>query len=187
MALTACSQMPAATDHLDTVAELAAGLRRLGLAPVLVGGMALVVLGSRRVTRNFDFVISAPGPELVAVVDLIYDRGLELVSRLTSEGDVAATLGNRRVAAARLRIDAPATASFYCAATGLRVDLLFDFPIAASTLSARSTRVRIGKGALQVAAESDLLELKKIAAANRQAPGDAEDIAFLERRPRTRS
>ena len=179
--------MPEATDHLDTIAELAAGLRRLGLAPVLVGGMALVVLGSRRVTRDFDFVIPAPGPELADVVDLMYDRGLELVSRLTRDGDVAATLGHRRVAAARLKIDAPATASFYGATAGLRVDLLFDFPIAASVLSGRSTRVRIGRHALQVASERDLLELKKIAAANRHRPGDAEDIAFLEGRTRTRS
>jgi hypothetical protein len=117
----------------------------------------------------------------------MYDRGLELVSRLTQDGDVAATLGNRRVAAARLRIDAPPTAYFYRAATGLRVDLLFDFPIAAATLSARSIRARIGKHSLQVARESDLLELKKIAAANRQRPGDAEDIAFLERRNNSRS
>jgi hypothetical protein len=47
--------------------------------------------------------------------------------------------------------------------------------------------VRIGRHALQVASESDLLELKKIAAANRQRPGDAEDIAFLERRNRPRA
>lgn len=176
-----------APDHLDAVGELAASLRARGLTPVLVGGMALVVLGSRRVTRDFDFVIAAPGEDLAEVVDLMYDRGLELVSRLTKDGDVAATLANRRVAAARLGIDAPPTAYFYRAASGLRVDLLFDFPIAAATLSARSTRVRIGSYALQVASESDLLELKKIAAANRQRPGDAEDIAFLERRKKTRS
>lgn len=30
----------------------------------------------------------------------------------------------------------------------------------------------------------DLLELKKVAAARRQAPGDTEDTAFLERRVR---
>ena len=29
----------------------------LGLEPVLVGGMALVVLGSRRVTRDYDLVV----------------------------------------------------------------------------------------------------------------------------------
>src|SRR5207247_9206473 len=37
---------------LETVGEIVEGLRALGLAPVMVGGMALVVLGSRRVTRD---------------------------------------------------------------------------------------------------------------------------------------
>lgn len=174
--------MPEPADHLDIVGELAEGLRALGLAPVLVGGMALVVLGSRRVTRDFDLVISAPGPQLTKVVGLLYDRGLELVSRLAKDGDVAATLATRRVAAARLRIDAPPTASFYNPRTGLRVDLLFDFPMVAATLAQRATRVRLGQYGLQVASERDLLLLKKIAAANRRAPGDVEDIAFLEHR-----
>jgi hypothetical protein len=37
-----------------------------------------------------------------------------------------------------------------------------------------------------VASEPDLLRLKKIAKAARSAPGDAEDIAFLERRRKSR-
>lgn len=174
--------MPDPAAHLDTVGELSAALRALGLQPVLVGGMALVVLGSRRVTRDFDFVITPPGDRLSEVIKALYALGLELVSRLNTEGDVAATIANRRVASARLRIDRPETAYFYNPRTGLRVDLLFDFPIAAATLAIRASRVRIGKYQLHVAGERDLLELKKIAAARRHSPGDAEDIAFLERR-----
>ena len=148
--------------------------------------MALVVLGSRRVTRDFDFVISAPGRRLANLVGLIYDRGLELVARLAQDGNVAATIANRRVAASRLRIDAPPTAYSITRRQGFGWISLFDVPISAATLAARSTRVRIGRHGLQVASESDLLELKKIAAARRQAPGDAEDIAFLEHRRATR-
>lgn len=176
--------MPDPAAHLDTIGELAAALRELGLQPVLVGGMALVVFGSRRVTRDFDFVITRPGDRLTEVISALYALRLELVSRLNPDGDVAATIASRRVAAARLRIDRPETAYFYNPRTGLRVDLLFDFPIAAATLAERASRVRIGKYQLHVAGERDLLELKKIAAARRQAPGDAEDIAFLERRLR---
>ncbi len=58
--------MPGAVDHLNTVGEVVEELRGLGLEPVLVGGMALVVLGSRRVTRDFDFVIAHPGDRLAA-------------------------------------------------------------------------------------------------------------------------
>jgi hypothetical protein len=178
--------VPDPTDHLDTVGEIVQGLRALGLDPVLVGGMALVVLGSRRVTRDFDFVIAHPGDRLAGTVSLFYDRGLDLVSRLDKMGEVIATISNRRVATIRLRLDAPASAHFFNAETGLRVDLLFDFPIPAATLAARATRTRIRAHVFDIAAEQDLLRLKKIAKAKRSAPGDAEDIAFLESRRKGR-
>jgi hypothetical protein len=177
--------MPDRVDHLQAVGEIVRGLRDLGLAPVLVGGMALVVLGSRRVTRDFDFVIAHPGDRLARTIDLFYDRGLELVSRLNDIGEVISTITNRKVAAIRLRVDAPASASFFSAETGLRVDLLFDFPIPAAKLAKHATRTTIRAHVFDVASEQDLLHLKRIAKAARSAPGDAEDIAFLERRRKT--
>ena len=171
-------------DHLRTVGEIVDGLRSLHLDPVLVGGMALVVLGSRRVTRDFDFVIARPGDRLAGVVGHFYDRGLELVSGLDPSGDVTSTITNRRVAIARLRIDAPASAYFFNPKTGLRVDLLFDFPIPASELAERATRNRIRAHRFDIASDVDLLRLKKIAIAERSAPGDVVDIAFLESRQR---
>ena len=174
--------MPDPADHLDTVGEIVQGLRSLGLDPVLVGGMALVILGSRRVTRDFDFVIAHPGDRLARTIGLFYDRGLDLVSRLNKSGEVIATISNRRVAAIRLRVDAPASAYFVNATTGLRVDLLFDFPIPAVKLAEHATRIKIRTQVFDIASEQDLLRLKRIAKAARSAPGDAEDIAFLESR-----
>jgi hypothetical protein len=178
--------MPDPLDHLRTVGEIVQGLRALGLEPVLVGGMALVVLGSRRVTRDFDFVIAHPGDRLARTIGLFYDRGCELVSRLSEMGDVISTIASRRVAAVRLRLDAPASANFFNAETGLRVDLLFDFPIPAAKLAEQATRTKIRAYVFDIASEQDLLRLKRIAQAGRSAPGDAEDIAFLESRRRSR-
>lgn len=176
--------MATQTDHLEAVGDIVLALRDLGFGPVLVGGMALVVLGSRRVTRDFDFVIAQPGDRLARTVDAFYDRGLELVSRLNDTGDVTATIDNRAVATTRLRLDAPQSAYFFNPDTGLRVDLLFDFPIAAAALAEHAIRMKIRSHVLDVASERDLLRLKKIARKNRSAPGDAEDIAFLETRRR---
>jgi hypothetical protein len=169
-------------DHLQTVGEIVQGLRVLRLEPVLVGGMALVVLGSRRVTRDFDFVIAHPGDRLARTIGLFYDRGLQLVSHLNEKGDVISTIANRKVASIRLRVDAPASAYFFNAATGLRIDLLFDFPVAAAELAKHATRTKIRTQVFDIASEQDLLRLKRIAKAGRSAPGDAEDIAFLESR-----
>jgi hypothetical protein len=172
-------------DHLEVVGDIVQGLRELGLRPVLIGGMALVVLGSRRVTRDFDFVIAHPGDGLAGLIGLFYDRGLELVSRLNDVGEVISTINNRKVATIRLRLDAPASVYFFNAGTGLRVDLLFDFPVPAAELAEHATRTKIRAHVFDIASEQDLLRLKKIAKADRSAPGDAEDIAFLEARQKS--
>jgi hypothetical protein len=90
------------------------------------------------------------------------------------------------VAAARIRLDAPSTAYFLNLKTGLRIDLLFDFPIPAADLARRATRTKLRSRIIRVASEDDLLTLKKIARENRASAGDAEDIAFLEGRRRKR-
>jgi hypothetical protein len=167
-------------DHLQTVADIVRALGERGLVPVLIGGMALVLLGSRRVTRDFDFVVAHPGDRLASFIDIFYDRGLELASRLDKMGRVTATIDNRTVAGARLRLDRPVSAYFYNVKTGLRVDLLFDFPIAAAELAAGATRVKVRSHVFTRASVGDLMRLKRIAAAARSVPGDADDIVFLE-------
>lgn len=176
--------MKNAAGLLDDAGRIVAALTKLGLEPVLVGGMALVTLGSRRVTRDFDFVVPAPGERLGDLVDAVYDHGMELAARVNESGDITATIDNRRVAGIRLRLDAPSSAYFSHPKTGLRIDLLFDFPVPAEQLAARAARLTLRKQRFLVASEDDLLHLKRIARASRVAPGDAEDIAFLEARLR---
>ena len=170
--------------HLESVGSVVEALTDLGLSPILVGGMALVVLGSRRVTRDFDFVVASPGDALDRLVDVFYDRGLELAARVDAAGDVAATIDNRRVAAARLRLDAPASAYFLNPGSGLRIDLLFDFPLPAALLARRAITVKARSRTLRVASEADLLRLKKLASAHRASPGDAEEDRFPRGAPR---
>lgn len=176
--------MPDPPDHLETVGAIVDALRALELGPVLVGGMALVVLGSRRITGDFDLVVAAPGERLDRMLDVFYDRGLELASRVDAAGSVTATIASRRVASVRLRTDVPSIAYFLDVKTGLRVDLLFDFPIQAAALAEHATRMKIRSHVFEIASEQDLLRLKTLARAARAAPGDAEDIAFLESRLR---
>lgn len=175
--------MPAETiDYLEDVGAIVKELGGLGFKPVLVGGMALVVLGSRRVTRDFDFVIAKPDEHLEPLLAIMYGRGLELASRVGDDGEVTATIDNPRVASLRLRLDAPSSAYFLNPKTGLRIDLLFDFPIPAEKLSGGAIRTKVRSHVLHVASPRDLLRLKKIARARRSSPGDVQDIAFLEAR-----
>jgi hypothetical protein len=170
----------AGLSAVDAVAHVTSGLERLGLQPVLVGGMALVLLGSQRVTQDFDFVIRHPGELIEKVVDLFYSRGVELVSKLNAAGEVTATIDNRKVAAVRLKLDAPSSAFFFNRTTLLRIDLLFDFPVAAAELAANAVETKIRGRVLNVASAEDLLRLKEIAAKKRSAAGDTQDIEFLK-------
>src|SRR5262245_17022379 len=169
-------------DYLDQVGAIVAELSALGCTPALLGGLALVLLGSRRATRDFDFVVAQPAERLDATVGLFYDRGFQLGPRVDGQGEVTATIDNRKVAVARLRVDAPSSAYFVNDKTGLRVDLLFDFPKTAASLARAATRTKVRSHVFTVASEEDLLRLKRIAKSGRSSPGDDHDIAFLKAR-----
>jgi len=169
------------SEQLPLVADTIRQLRDIGFQPVLVGGMALVIMGSLRVTRDFDFVIAHPADRLDRVVEVFYDRGFELVSRLNEAGDVTATMDNRRIASARLRLDRPTSAYFYSVAKRVRIDLLFDFPLPAIELAKKAKRAKILSHVFDIASPEDLLRLKELAQASRSFAGDAQDIEFLKR------
>jgi len=59
-------------------------------------------------------------------------------------------------------------------------DPRFDCPLPAATLARRATTLKVRSAVLRIASTADLLRLKKIARTHRSAPGDVEDIAFLE-------
>ncbi|HCU24065.1 MAG TPA: hypothetical protein DF383_03530, partial [Deltaproteobacteria bacterium] len=60
---------------LEKVGLLVHELELRGLKPVLVGGMALVLLGSQRVTRDFDFLVSRQEETIEGVIEVFYKHG----------------------------------------------------------------------------------------------------------------
>lgn len=182
--------MPASNSKLDSVAALVQELDRAGFGPILIGGMALIVLGSQRVTMDFDLLVTNKDPHAVSLVKIMYGRHFELITKFKPDGEVLRTVDNSRVAAAKLKIEKPDSLLFYNWDQDLRVDLLLDFPVPAQELSARAAKVSTPKGPLRVAAPEDLLKLKEIAARNRKSGKDAQDLEFLKallRRRRDRS
>jgi hypothetical protein len=168
-------------DLLGAVGELLDDLTRLGHAPTLVGGMALVVLGSPRVTRDFDFLVTEDAREQNDLIRTFYRRGFELASRVDEHGNIVRTIDSEEVASARLRIDRPRSAYFYRRDLSLRVDLLFDFPIPAHEVRSRSTRRKIRSHVFHIASREDLIRMKEIAAGERRVASDVQDLEFLRR------
>jgi hypothetical protein len=79
------------------------------------------------------------------------------------------------------RFDRPRSAYFYNQNLGLRVDLLFDFPSQARDVRRRSTRKKIESYAFHIASRPDLIRMKEIAANDRHASRDLQDLEFLKR------
>jgi hypothetical protein len=167
-------------DLLGAVGELLDDLSRLGYEPTLIGGMALVVLGSPRVTRDFDFLVIEEAREQNDLIRTFYRHRFELASRTDAHGNILRTIDSEKVASTRLRSDRPKSAYFYRQGLGLRVDLLFDFPIRAHEVRARSTRKKIRSHVFQIASREDLIRMKEIAARDRRVASDAQDLEFLK-------
>lgn len=168
-------------DFVTAVGALLAELTSLGYEPTLVGGMALVTLGSPRVTRDFDFLVVEEARDEKALTQVFYRHGFQLVSRTDEHDNALRTIARREVASARLRIDRPKSAYFYNRRLGLRVDLLFDFPIQARAVRRRSTRRKIQSYAFHIASRHDLIRMKEIAANDRRASSDLQDLEFLKK------
>jgi hypothetical protein len=112
---------------------------------------------------------------------VLYRHGFELVSRTAGDGNVIRTIDAQDVASARLRVDRPRSAYFYNRGLGLRVDLLFDFPIPAREVRKRATRRTIQSFAFHIASRRDLIRMKEIAANARGLSSDRQDLEFLQK------
>ncbi len=166
-------------DFIAAVGELLNDLAPLRCEPTLVGGMALVTLGSPRVTKDFDFLVVEAAREEKALIGTFYRHGFELASKADTHGNILRTIDSQRLLG-QLRIDRPKSASFYNPRLGLRVNLLFDFPIGAREVRQQSTRRKIQSYSLHIASKRDLVRMKELAAAARGLSSDLQDLEFLE-------
>lgn len=168
-------------ELIEKVAALSEELARKGFRPVLVGGIALVILGSQRVTKDFDFLVSLQGLPVDDLVEVFYKHGFELVTKFNRQGEVARTVENPKVAAIKLKSDLPQSLFFFDWKTRLKVDLLLDFPLPAREVALRANKIKIRSRSLRIASAEDLLRLKELAYAARRSAADAQDVEFLRR------
>jgi hypothetical protein len=88
--------------------------------------MTLITIGSTRVTKDFDLLIAEEARDQANLIRIFYQHDFELVSAVDKNDNVTAT------------IDKPKSAYFYNHTIGLRIELLFDFPMQAKEVHAKS-------------------------------------------------
>lgn len=165
---------------VDSIGTLLRDIMKIGHTPTLVGGMALALLESNRVTKDFDFLIDEEAIKEKELMTIFYRHGFELVSKLNDKGGVARTVDNPTVAHAKLNMDPPKSAYFFNADLDLRVDLLFDFPIPADGVAQRAHKKSIRSFVFYVADKQDLITMKEMAVKDRKNPTDLHDLEFLK-------
>lgn len=168
-----------ATNQLALAVEILNELGKFGIEPTMIGGMALVTLGSQRVTQDYDFLVDKKFREQRDLVTIFYKHGFEFVSKM-EKGKIIRTVDNENVAYAKIQIDKPTTAFFYKHDIGLRMDVLFDFPYAASEVHARATKKKVEGTVIHIASIGDLIRMKEIAYADRKKSTDLQDLEFLK-------
>lgn len=167
-------------DYFKDISSLTKDLRAQGFEPILVGGMALILLGSQRVTYDFDFLVSAQGLLVETIIDIFYRHGFELVSKLNEKREIIRTIDNPRIAAIRIKLDEPSSVYFFNHKTELKIDLLLDFPFSAKEVAVRSQKIKIRSHTFRIACRDDLIRMKEMAYKDRKLASDAHDLEFLK-------
>lgn len=175
------SPMPDSKRQFPALVTLVGDLETAGYESVLVGGMALVTMGSQRLTRDFDLMISDPDPTREQLVRVMYRRGLELVTKFSPAGEVLRTVDSVDLAITKIKMKTLRSMPFFDWTTMLRVDLLIDFPVSAREVREHAIRVTVEGGTIHVASREDLIRLKEMAQRDRTSAGDAQDLEFLRR------
>jgi hypothetical protein len=170
------------TPEFRILGKLVRRLRAAGYEPVLVGGMALIVYGSSRVTFDTDLLTARP-PDLAAAKRLmtaVFDAGFVYITKFDADALPISWIDVPNVAAARLMTDCPDTCFFWNRAAEMRVDVLLDFPLPASGILRGSNSIELAANLrLAVASLEHLAALKEIAVRDRNRAEDALDLTFI--------
>ncbi len=166
-------------------------LRRLhdrGIPAVIIGGVALRVHGSPRVTHDLDVAVRLE--DVVAVIDLMYAGGYCCARETTAEAVrmlLTPSAAKEWVETSKsgsmtfIHFDAPPAAEVPFARIDINTEIDFLFALSIPVLRLRENAKKIMFESLPVfvAAPADLLALKKKRAD--KSPADEADIAFLKR------
>ncbi|MFH1563561.1 MAG: hypothetical protein ABIF11_09160 [Nitrospirota bacterium] len=153
--------------------------------PIFVGGLALTLFGSDRVTFDCDLVSKRPKDmeEAKSLTRAMYKSKCYYISKIDKDGNPVAYIDNANVAASRIMIDKPDTVFFWNPELEMKIDILLDFPLKASELLAVAENKKLDRTTtIKIASLQHLKEMKEIALHARKSPKDLQDLDFIKKK-----
>ncbi|MEA3306253.1 MAG: hypothetical protein U9Q34_00525 [Elusimicrobiota bacterium] len=169
--------------EIQKLKQIVKNLTEIDYIPVLVGGKALALLGSPRVTFDTDIVTHKIKDLASAklLTNAMHKADLYYVNKLDESGTPIGWIDAPNVAASRIIIDKPATLFFWNPDIEMKIDILLDFPIKASELLATAEDKMLDKTTtIKVASLKSLKTMKEIAFKDRKKSKDLQDLEFIK-------
>ena len=124
--------------EIQKLKQVVRNLTEVDYVPVLVGGLALTLFGSDRVTFDTDIVI--PSIKDLAAAKLLtnamHKADFYYVNKFDDEENPIGWIDAPNVAASRIIIDKPKTIFFWNPDLEMKIDILLDFPLKTAELLA---------------------------------------------------
>lgn len=158
-------------------------LTSAGITPVLVGGIAMVVYGSSRATRDCDLAVKKTEEAIRKAVRSMYEEGFGLIFDWNEEkfrpNKVEKDL---QLAMGWAGVELPESLWFWSNEDEVRVDLVLDIPLEFDELQ-ESAEKRVIEGTRILVASPAALKCMKEAAlrSNPNRITDEQDLLFLKR------
>ncbi len=153
-------------------------LQERGIRPVVVGGVAMILHGSDRSTKDADFLVGRAS-QWEEVMSGLYAAGFCLITKLNEDGSPRRILREEVIAKLKAREELPDSLFFWHPEEQLRLDVLVDFPVPASGVAERAEAQVLAGVSILVASRADLKEMKIRALMNRDSAKDSIDFMFL--------
>lgn len=161
------------------ITEILRPLRKSRIEYCIIGGLAVILLGVRRGTSDFDVVISED--KIEDALKIIYNRGFKLVTGIDDQKGRLYCCATLKQAIAYFKLTAPKALKLNKGGIdGLFGNIWLKTIVPFAELKRHSKKYKLYNEVINVASSEDLIKLKKIAgrAVDKQ---DIRELRFIKK------
>lgn len=168
-------------EYQEPYENVIRSLRSRRIPTVLIGGAAMVLHGSDRLTKDVDIVTR----DLKTSIDILYECGFQVVAGIKKleDGMIAyETYDSPKAALYAIGLRRRSACTSIHTGTNAKLDVWVDPSVPMDRLEKNATPMKIGNEEILVASPEDIIQLKKDAIKDnpKRAGKDLSDIEYLK-------